>query len=124
MKLRYMNESNLPDNVSQFDKHFYPDEPEFDSSNVRYAEVSYRGCSADDTPGGFDETVEVYPDDVKAFNFVDFMSDKRNAEKAIEKILAPDGIIPVWVNEVVFVDRDGEKFVVDENGEVKLADRL
>ena len=120
MKLRYMNESNLPDNVSPLDKHFYPDEPKFDPDNVSYAKVSYRGCSADDTPGGFDETVEVYPNDVKAFNFVDYMTDKQNAMEVIEKILIDDGIIPVWINEIVFVDRDGEKFVVDDNGEVSL----
>lgn len=108
MKLRYINESNYPDNVSELDPHFYPTEVSFDPSEVKFAKIDYSGTDIDGDV--FDETL--YVDKFGGNSFVDEVLD--NAEGIVRDYIDDDTCTITNVGNIIFVDYDGNEFPADE----------
>lgn len=116
MKLIY--ENNLPDNVSERDPNFWHEDPVFDPSKVSYAKITYTALDPDPEYGEFEETVDVYNSDREiGFDGSTFVDDVlENAYQMVQEYLDDEGanVDLLKVEDIVFVDEDGNKFYSDD----------
>ena len=103
MKL-HMKESNYPDNVSWNDPNFYPTEPQYDPSNIRFAKIEYTGVDED----GDEAQETLYVDKFNGDSFVDEVLD--NPEGIVQDYVADDGFVVTGIGTITFVDYDGNEF--------------